>query len=467
MTAKIYVSYNWKVENEKKIVEKLEAACQQRGIILLRDKNEVNYKDSIRSYMNELASGDAIILVLSDAYFKSRYCMYEICRAHDKQNFSNRIFPIVVSGTKFHKTAERTPYIRYWEKEKKELEEDLKTIAMENMSSRSHEELKEYDEYCRLIDEYLEELGDKNTLTEDNHVDTDFEAILDLIQPAKQQADSPKRRLVRLPDEQFRDKIRDEIQVLLDQQRNLSDSLKVTLTEETQETLADFLCNKEFETAIDDYLYPATKQSLSEVEFNSKPYENTWEAAKSILSWLSLLVVSKEWVEEQANLKCFDGFSFQVQVKTACGIEVASARFRQFLPKLEAMTGKAAVQGQGGILPPQLNSGWGKDMPLERILIEIWNKVFPEDTRQPVTDKLSDVELSNLNKTLATREQRKTHHYYIPIPENQAIASQILKELSSITIIYLTSSANQPTLRIEDEGLFTSVIREFLTMKDN
>jgi internalin A len=73
---KIYVSYSWQAEKEKQVVDKLEEACKKRSIVLKRDRSEISYKDSIRNFMNELAAGDAVILVLSEAYFKSPSCMY-------------------------------------------------------------------------------------------------------------------------------------------------------------------------------------------------------------------------------------------------------------------------------------------------------------------------------------------------------------------------------------------------------
>lgn len=465
----VYVSYAWKVEDQNNIVKKLAQACQQRGLALLRDKNELAYRDSIPEYMDKLAAGDAIILVLSEAYFKSAYCMYELCTAFKREDFHQSIFPVVVSGTSFNKTIERTPYIRYWENKKKELGKDLKTVDMENLGSSSHVELKEYVENCRIIDDLLTILGDMNTLTEGVHIETDFKALLDLIQPLNQRECISKPKRQHQSDQQFCQKIAKNIQKILEQQTNLCDALKAIADENNHELekIVDQLCKMEFETAIDDYLYPATKDCLSQLESSSMQYTKTWEAAKTILGWSSLLVVREEWVAGQEKLIIADDLSFTVQVATATGIEVASARFRQLQPKLKAISGKADVVGQESILPPQLNSGWGNDMPLQRILVEIWNKVFPEDTRQVAKYSLSKTDLGNLDNTLKTREKRKTHHYYIPVPKNQNIAAEILKELPSITIIYLESSDTEPTLRVENEGQFTSIIREFLTMNNN
>src|SRR5918992_1823593 len=88
----VYVSYSWKVEEQNLMVERLEQACRNRGIELKRDRNEIDYGDSIRAYMDKLAVGGGIILVLSDAYFKSSYCMYELREIYRNKNFRERVF---------------------------------------------------------------------------------------------------------------------------------------------------------------------------------------------------------------------------------------------------------------------------------------------------------------------------------------------------------------------------------------
>jgi len=420
--------------------------------------------------MDKLADGDAIILVLSEAYLKSRYCTYELCKVYKRTDFEKCIFPIVVSDTCFTETEDRELYIKYWIQKEADMKEVWDNANPVNMSSESLTELKECAEVCREIDKLLAVLADMNSLTQNIHVNSDFKTLLNQIQPAQQQADPGKQKRHRQSDQHFRQEIVENICNILKRQANLCEALQKKIEEDTSElkSLADFLCDQEFETAIEDILYPVVKRCLSELDVDSSFYQKTWKAAKAILGWLSLLVVSDEWVEDQERLINADDLNFTVQVKTASGVvEVASARFRQFQPQLEAMSGKFEVYGQGAILPPQLNSGWGDDFPVERILIEIWNKVFPEDALQPNVDNLSDKKLKTLKRTLESREKHKTHHYYIPIPENQDIARKVLEKLPSIAIVYLTSSAIGSTLRIEDETSFTTVIREFLTMNDN
>jgi hypothetical protein len=52
-TDSVYVSYSWKVEEQNLVVDKLEQACQKRGIELQRDKKRIGYGGSIRAYMDE------------------------------------------------------------------------------------------------------------------------------------------------------------------------------------------------------------------------------------------------------------------------------------------------------------------------------------------------------------------------------------------------------------------------------
>ncbi len=175
---RVYASYAWKVEEQTKILDKLEAACSSHAIRILRDKNEIGYRESIQAYMNKLVAGDAIILVLSDAYFKSQYCMYELCEIYEHEDFLKRIYPIVTAGTRFHKAEERLPYSAFWDEKKKKLEKDTKDNHLENISGKTLDEIREYGNFARIVDKLLADLGDRNALTQDVHLDTDFAALI-------------------------------------------------------------------------------------------------------------------------------------------------------------------------------------------------------------------------------------------------------------------------------------------------
>jgi hypothetical protein len=314
---------------------------------LPQDKGCIGYSDSIRAYMDKLAAGRYVVLVLSKPYFESDYCMYELREIYNNQNFRKRVYPIVISGTRFHKPLDRVPYIKHWEDEKAKLEKKLATISREYTKSLNAT-LDDYADFRRLMDELLSILADMNTLTEDIHVGTDFEALLDRIKPSQPPGTPAILQRKRAPDRDFRQKIGVEIQQILNQRSNLQIAIRAEATaigKGNSGNLVETLCQTELETALDDMLRPATEKCLAVLDVNSREYADTWEAAKSVLGWLSLLSVSNDWVEQQEGLGSLSDLSFEIVVNTPCGVEIVSSRYRQIPPKLYMQPGKSGVHG--------------------------------------------------------------------------------------------------------------------------
>ncbi len=190
----VYISYSWKVEDRNETVERLLAACAEQGIEVKRDVDEIGYGDPIRKYMDELAAGGAIILVLSDPYFKSPNCMYELLEIynHDRKKFRERIFPVVLKGTRFHKASDRLLYIRFWEEETKKLNSSCDDVSRINIGIDSHKELRKYAEVSNKIDDLLSLIGDMNHLTEEEHLKNGFSALIERLfsQPAPDGGDN-------------------------------------------------------------------------------------------------------------------------------------------------------------------------------------------------------------------------------------------------------------------------------------
>ncbi|WP_417910055.1 NB-ARC domain-containing protein [Candidatus Electronema sp. PJ] len=182
----VYISYSWKKEKRKKTVEKIMAAFSAVGVEVKRDEKEIGYGDPIRAYMDELAAGGAIILVLSEPYIKSPNCMYELLEIynHDRKKFCERIIPVVLKETRFHKAIDRLPYIRFWEEETKRLKAELGSVDMTNIGTVSHQELRKYVEVSNKIDDLLSLIGDMNHLKEEDHLKDNFSALIERIFPA-------------------------------------------------------------------------------------------------------------------------------------------------------------------------------------------------------------------------------------------------------------------------------------------
>ena len=124
----VYVSYSWTAERETQIVDSIKQACIKRGIGLQLDSERISYGASIKQFMDELAAGRHVILVLSEHYFKSPNCMYELREVSRNPDFRKRVYPIVLRGTNLYEPLAWVSYLKYWEDKEAELDSALKTI---------------------------------------------------------------------------------------------------------------------------------------------------------------------------------------------------------------------------------------------------------------------------------------------------------------------------------------------------
>ncbi|MDO9311652.1 MAG: toll/interleukin-1 receptor domain-containing protein [Nitrosomonas sp.] len=121
---KVFVSYSWEQEKHTRIVDELEGLCRQRNIQLIRDKNEMQHGELIKEFMDQLSGGEHIITVFSDAYFKSKWCMFELLEVWRKGDFKDRTYPIQADDCDLVDRNYRLSLVTHWKK----LHEEEKAI---------------------------------------------------------------------------------------------------------------------------------------------------------------------------------------------------------------------------------------------------------------------------------------------------------------------------------------------------
>jgi internalin A len=176
----VFISYTWRDEQSKPLVEKIEQAFQAKGIKIIRDTNAIGYKERFKEFMQRLSRGICVILVISDQYLKSENCMYELVEIAKDKDFYKRIFPIILADAKIFKSSQRLKYIKHWEDEIKELDEGMKQVGAANLQG-FREDIDQYTEIRNTIAELTNLLRDMNTLTPDIHSASDFEILLNAI----------------------------------------------------------------------------------------------------------------------------------------------------------------------------------------------------------------------------------------------------------------------------------------------
>ncbi|UCH97955.1 MAG: toll/interleukin-1 receptor domain-containing protein [Candidatus Aminicenantes bacterium] len=123
----IFVSYSSK---DKALVDLVDRDFRKKlGIILLRDERELDYRESIYMFMKKVRQVDYVLIMLSDAFLKSRYCMYEMTELMKDENYKDRILPIKVEEIDIFSLKGRLEYTHYWKDEFQKFEKALKPFA--------------------------------------------------------------------------------------------------------------------------------------------------------------------------------------------------------------------------------------------------------------------------------------------------------------------------------------------------
>ncbi|HBB32517.1 MAG TPA: hypothetical protein DDZ80_07360 [Cyanobacteria bacterium UBA8803] len=176
----IFISYAWAGDSEK-FADRLDLAFQEKGITIIRDKRDLEYKGLIKEFMERIGRGKCVIAVISDKYLKSPNCMFELVQVSKNGGFYNRIFPIVLADAQIYDPVQRLKYIKHWEDKIKDLDEAIKQVGAANLQG-IREEIDQYTEIRNTIATLINILKNMNTLTPDIHSQSDFEVLFQAIE---------------------------------------------------------------------------------------------------------------------------------------------------------------------------------------------------------------------------------------------------------------------------------------------
>ncbi|MCP4362532.1 MAG: toll/interleukin-1 receptor domain-containing protein [Chloroflexi bacterium] len=182
---KVFISYKWNDPSED-LVNDLVPALEEKGIEIIRDKEDLGFKGLIKEFMQEIGRGETIILVISDGYLHSENCMYELVQIYEQSKYSgeafyDRVMPVVLPDAQIYDPLDRLDYLDYWsEKQEKLVERTRRAKGLQNMQS-INEAINLYDQIRDTIDHLMDMLGNMNTLTARMHRDSGFQELFDAI----------------------------------------------------------------------------------------------------------------------------------------------------------------------------------------------------------------------------------------------------------------------------------------------
>jgi hypothetical protein len=175
-SSKIFISYSW---HDKVIVNKIDNDFESMGISLIRDIKDLENYTSIKKFMKKISGSDFVIIVISEAYMKSKNCMFEILELFKDEKCKKRIIPIILEDakSKIYSNDATSKYIKYWEKQYKDIFESWKSIPPEENVEIS-ENLRIIKNIKCNIGVFIKTLQDLKTPSLDELQNKKYEAIL-------------------------------------------------------------------------------------------------------------------------------------------------------------------------------------------------------------------------------------------------------------------------------------------------
>lgn len=177
----IYISYAWNPESDA-IAESVEKEFQKRGVRIIRDKNDLKYKERLKDFMKAIGRGKYVILIISNNYLKSENCMFELLQIFKNQDFYERIFPVVLKDVRISKATDRIELVKYWENEADNLDTKIRELKKLSNIQGVTDDLNLYTEIRNNIAKLTNILKDIYYLNTEKHISSNFKQLYDLIE---------------------------------------------------------------------------------------------------------------------------------------------------------------------------------------------------------------------------------------------------------------------------------------------
>ena len=160
---RVYVSYAWGGESNV-LVDEFEQRLPT-PFKLIRDKSAMRPGDWISKFMAEIGRAELVLVVLSDKYLHSVYCMSELLHLFnrslgDRGNLMQRILPLVVGELHCARARDRDAYVTYWEQEYTDLNALLKKRGIDSVGEADRRELLAIQAFKQQVSDLLAWVAD-------------------------------------------------------------------------------------------------------------------------------------------------------------------------------------------------------------------------------------------------------------------------------------------------------------------
>ncbi len=184
MKTDIYISHAWEKQSDDVLYPLLDRLKREKFKIVY-DHQDLGYRGRISQFMDELAESEAIIIIVSNKYLKSEYCMYELLKIYEQKDIQNRIYPIVLPEVNIAKSTDRLNLVKYWEQESKDLMNKIKELDDITFLDGITDDLNLYKSIRNKIAKLTYILKDINTLQVHIHQERNFDDLVEALKSNK------------------------------------------------------------------------------------------------------------------------------------------------------------------------------------------------------------------------------------------------------------------------------------------
>ncbi len=168
-----FVSYAWndrdsdlEIQREDKVNQLCIDAEAKFGIKIIRDKNTLQYGDSITKFMQRIGKGERVFVFLSDKYLKSPNCMYELNQIwiqaqQNEDRLSEIVRVFLVDKADIRKTLGRMKYAAYWRDELKNMDDAIKEFGHDTLSEKDWQNYRAMKHFSDTVSDVLSVFADR------------------------------------------------------------------------------------------------------------------------------------------------------------------------------------------------------------------------------------------------------------------------------------------------------------------
>jgi internalin A len=158
----VYVSYKWGESDA--IVDEFERKLPA-GYKSMRDIHNLRPGDRISRFLQEIGRADCVLVVISEAYLRSNYCMRELLHLHEAsqglaEQFLGKVVPLVSGDLKLDSAEVRVTHVRFWEEEARRLKKALAWVDRFSLGEADRAELILAESVSRSVSSVLAWVAD-------------------------------------------------------------------------------------------------------------------------------------------------------------------------------------------------------------------------------------------------------------------------------------------------------------------